>query len=150
MLLSVWTCHNPKCCHDVLLLPQTLQGISDYLQRWPTTDRFVDFACPVCGHGNRRSESDIPLREFLTELRYPPTLFHESLKCEEKGCDAHARVHTLADCDPSTIAPRIAVPKWKLDGITCFYGHPVKQPPEALPSVLNEMKEMERHQQKIE
>ena len=89
---------------------------------------FVDFVCPQCGLGTRHYVSDIPQQGFLSAVRYRPPLFHVDLKCAVQDCQAHTTVHTLAESGKPTAEPKILVPNWKLVGISCYKGHPIKEP----------------------
>ncbi len=129
------------CLLDTTLPQPSLEEMVPSLVASPTGKETLDFVCPNCGNGSRHSIS--LLREI--EIPYTPSphphgppLFHVSLKCEKEGCLTHARVHTLAASEPSRTSPKIALSEWKLNGLTCYDGHPVKEPPEPLPNVLDQ------------
>jgi hypothetical protein len=104
--------------------------MSQHQKKSPTVDPFLDFVCPHCGYGTRRFVRNIPVQESEDQpLRYRPPLFHADMQCEEVLCKVRATVHTIAESDKPTSGPKISVPNWTLDGISCHEGHPVKERP---------------------
>ena len=136
------------CEHKTLIQPLVLQGIKGDLLGSPTGAPFVDFVCPQCGYGRRHLFDELRLEEFesppLDAIRFPIDLFHDSLKCDEVDCSAHARVHTQGETSTSDTAPRIAVSEWRdMTGITCSRGHPLLMPATPRSSLFDEMKQVE-------
>ena len=130
-------CKNQKCQLDTVLPLPVLEGIVPNLAGSPTGKEFLDFVCPHCGTGYRYLCSEIPKQQFSLNLnlrQHDPPMFHVSLKCVVADCATHARVHTLAASEQSNTIPRIALSEWKVHGITCFDGHPVREPLEPLSS----------------
>lgn len=125
-MLYVWQC--PHCDHETPLQPQTLQGTASHLRNATRVEPFLDFVCPECEHGTRRSQQDIPQREFGNTDRYRPALFHAFLRCDEARCEGRGVVHTLAETDSPNALPKIPMNRWQLEGIDCHEGHKLKQP----------------------
>jgi hypothetical protein len=125
VFLAIWKC---SCGHETLIPPSDLQGIAGHQKGMPRDVVFVDFVCPQCGLGTRRYLRDIPEQRFLSAVRYRLPLFHVDLKCVVQNCEAHTTVHTQAESGKPTAEPKIPVPNWKLVGISCYYGHPIKVP----------------------
>ena len=126
MMLYVWKC--PHCNYEIPLLPQTLPHITSHLANATKVEPYVDFVCSQCGTGTRRSQRDIPQREFLDPSHYRPAFFHAFLRCDDPRCEGRGIVHTLAESDSLTAPPKIAVNHWKLEGISCHEGHQLKKP----------------------
>ena len=125
------------CQRDTLLQPSFLTGISPHQTESPKGKGTLNFVCRDCVNGYRYEISQLPPQGFSYNPYEPHgdlSLFHVSLKCEKASCAAHARVHTLAATGSSSTRPALALSEWKLHDIRCSEGHPVKEPPEALPN----------------
>ncbi len=136
---SLYVLQCKSCQLDTLLQPSFLEGIFPHPEEWTTERATLDFVCPHCGNGYRYLIGQLPLQDFsYSPYEHPggQSLSGVSLRCEKAGCATHARVHTLAASGSSSTRPAISLSKWKLHDITCFDGHPVKQPPEAWPIEL--------------
>lgn len=134
-------CKNQKCQLDTVLPLHVLEEIIPSLTASPTGKEFLDFVCPHCGNGYRYLCSEIPKRSFFWSPNlepHDPPMFHVSLKCVVADCKAHARVHTLAASASGGSKPKKALAEWRIYGITCFDGHPVKVPLEPLSNPFDE------------
>lgn len=123
--LAIWEC---RCGHETLLLPESLPEITTTPRGPQKVDLFLDFVCPQCGLGTRRSLRDIHQRQFQNLDRYKPFLFHAFLRCAEASCSGRGVVHTLAESGSPSASPKIAVNLWKFEGIDCHEGHTLKEP----------------------
>ena len=127
MNLKIWEC---DCGYQTLLPQHDLQGMSQHRKGSPTGDPFVDFVCPHCGSGTRRLLRHIPDGPRTEGRFHPLPLFHAALRCGNERCEVRATVHTVAESGNASAGPKKMVPHWKLVGICCFEGHPVKERPE--------------------
>jgi hypothetical protein len=128
--VAIWTCRG--CEVDALISLVDLERIAGIPE---SPNRFVDFVCPRCGHGDRRSLDNIPHQSL--QIPYLQNFMHVALRCDKGDCGAYASVHTLATDECKTSPSKSDVRCWQLEGITCSFGHPTKRPPEVLSSVLD-------------
>lgn len=124
-MIALWEC---RCGNQTVIPELDLPRIQVHQTGMPTDVLYVNFVCPQCGLGTRRSLRDIPRRSVRGPIRYRLHLFHADLRCVGQRCDSHATVHTLAESDKPNAGPKIAVRSWTLVGICCYAGHPVKVP----------------------
>jgi hypothetical protein len=128
--VAIWTCR--VCEVDALISLVALERVAGLSE---SSARFLDFVCPGCGHGDRRSLEDIPHRSL--QVSHLQNFMHAALRCDRGDCEAYASVHTLATNQCKTSPSKSDIRCWQLEGITCSRGHPTKRPPEVLISVLD-------------
>ena len=83
--VAIWTCR--ACEVDALISLVDLERIAGILE---SPNRFVDFVCPRCGHGDRRSLENIP-RQSL-QIPYLQNFMHVALRCDKGDCGAYIKV----------------------------------------------------------
>jgi hypothetical protein len=83
--VAIWTCR--ACEVDALISLAGLERIAEILG---SPNRFVDFVCPRCGHGDRRSLENIP-RQSL-QIPYLQNFMHVALRCDKGDCGAYIKV----------------------------------------------------------
>lgn len=124
-------CHH--CDRFIWIAKEILEELYDFQEHTSKENQYLDFVCPNCGYGKRRTIQEIPEPQERDPLSYPGRhdLCHVRLRCEKNHCEP-AKVHTLKNSDSSTETPRKPVRDWTLEGIRCIHGHPLRVPLEEI------------------